>query len=136
MATQKGRDIKIRFDTLGVGGAGANWVAIAQQVDGGDTLAQETVDASNKDTGGWASVEVIGQSWTMTISGKLAVGDPTLTAIRAACKAGTKMYFQLYGQPVGLPNEEGRASCEMTRDFPNGGLCEYSLSVTGDGALS
>lgn len=125
----------IKVSDNGLGGASANWVSIAQQKGGSDTLNTETVDGSNKDTAGWAKVFITKTGWSVSVDGMLDVADPVLTYIRGRILARSTIWVQIDQSTLGGTKEEGQAACSMTRDYPEGDTVKFTLEFTGDGSL-
>jgi len=136
MALKLGKDVKVKIDLNGVGGAGANWSTIGQQRGGSDTIGNDTVDGTTKDSAGWVESVIVHKNWSVSIDGALDPADAGLSYLRTQLKAGAKVYVQIDATVAGGIKEEGRSIGNMTRDHPEGDLVSFSAEFTGDGALT
>lgn len=137
MAVNPGRLVLVKVDTNNVGGAGANWVTIAQQREG--TLGQttESIDASHKDDNGYASFVQGARGWSISAGGLLDAADSTLAFLQARWETTGKAYFQIDSTGIGGSKREGRGLItDYSQEFAFGDAVKYTLEVTGDGQLT
>lgn len=137
MAVYAGRQILIKVDTNGVGGAGANWVTVGQQRGGGLARGSETADATHKDDAGYPSAVITRTPWSISCDGALNPSDTAWTYLLTNWKAKTKVWVQVDESAISGEKVEGQAIItDFSKEFPEGDLASYSLEFQGDGELA
>lgn len=136
MAIYNGKDVKIKIDTAGVGGASATWASISNQRGGSFSMSNNTVDSTTKDNAGWVDVFITDTTWSVSCDGALDPADPALSYLRGRVKARAKIWVQIDRSVIGGTKEEGQAVVNMTEEFPVGDLVGFTLELAGAGTLS
>lgn len=136
MPVEQGRKIFVKVDLNGVGGVGANWQKVAQQIEGEHGRTSDTIDATNKDDFGWASAVVSQNNWTISCGGAMKVGDSVLAFVRTSWRNQVKIWVQIDRSQIGDLKEEGLAIItDFSESFPDKELVKYKLDLKGDGAI-
>jgi len=134
MATIRlGKDVLIKIDLNGVGGAGANWAAIAQQTDGKLDVKTDKIDTTVKGDNGWTKELPVAQGWTITCEGKADPADSTYAMLWAAQIAGTKVYWRLCRGDIAGTSYEGTAYVSFGESYPLKDAVGFSLELSCQG---
>lgn len=136
MATERfGRDVFLKYDTAGVGGASATWVKIPLQTDRGMDGSTSTTDGSTVDDVGWRRDVVTGGGWNLSGTFFLDPGDPVFAALYAKWKAKTAAWIQLDRSAIGGLKEEGQALItKWGEKYPKEGLVSVDVEFSMQGA--
>lgn len=137
MAVYAGRLVLIKIDNNNVGGAGANWLTIAQQRGGNISRTSDTADATHKGLSGYPSAIITRIPWGFSADGALDPADPAWTKILADWAAKNKPWFQV--DASGISGEKKEGTCIITDcsyEFPENDVVTYSLELQGDGSLN
>lgn len=136
MAVYPGRQVLIKIDTNGVGGAGASWVTIGQQRDGALERSSETADATHKGDDGYPAAVITSIPWSVSCEGALPPGDSALTYLVTQWAAKAKVWIQVDESAISGEEKEGQAIITAFRkQYPIKDLISYSLDLQGDGEL-
>lgn len=131
-----GRKVVIKLDMNGVGGAGANWVEVGQQIGGGLSRKSDKVDGTNKQDSGWPTAIVTRTPWSVSVDGALNINDATWVKLLQIWEAKTDGWFQIDHSAIGGPKKEGKCIIDsIDETFPEPELVKYKLELTGNGAL-
>lgn len=134
MAVFAGRQVLVKVDTNGVGGAGASWITIGQQRGGSFGRTSETADATHKDDQGYPSAVITRTPWSMSVDGAMNPADSAWSYLLARWKAKEKPWIQVDASAIGGEKTEGTCIiANLTYDFPESDLVSYTAEFTGDG---
>lgn len=136
MATIRlGRNVLVKYDVNGVGGAGASWSTIALQVDRGMDGSTETTDGSTVSDVGWRRDIVTGQSWNITCSARWDPADSVHAALRNAWQNATAVYIQLDESSIGGLKREAQAYVKkFSTKYSKDGLVDVDMEFAMQGA--
>ena len=143
MAEYLGRPVRIKVDTAGVGGSGATWVSIGQESGSSLERSTDTVDASHKDSGGWAKALPVRGSWSVSADIVLAPTDSAWTYIltlwnqQHTASIPSAIWVQIDESPIGGIKREGTAwITSITQDHPEADKVTAKVDFQGNGTLS
>jgi predicted secreted protein len=136
MAVYAGRQVKLKIDTAGVGGASATWITIGQQRGGSFGRTSDTVDAKHKDDNGWPSFVITGTPWSMSCDGAMNPADSAWSYLLGRWEAKSQPFAQIDASAIGGEKKEGKVTItDMSYDFPDSDLVSYTLELQGSGPL-
>lgn len=132
-----GRLAKVFIDTAGVGGAGATWVAIGQQRGGTLGRSAETVDATHKDSGGWAKSVITRNTWTVSVELALNRADAAYAFILGKWRNQVMVFVQVDASQIGGVKEEGQSIItSLSEEYPEADLVTGTMELQGNGTLT
>ncbi len=136
MPVYAGRQVKVRIDTNGVGGAGANWIHIAQQRGGSFSRTSDTADATHKDDNGWPSAVITRTPWSVSCDGAMNPADSVWSYLKTQWAAKNKVWVQVDASAIGGEKVEGQCIVtDLSYEFPESDLVTFTGEFEGSSPL-
>lgn len=118
MATIKlGKDVLIKIDVNGVGGAGASWTSIPQQTNGKLSIESDKFDASVKNNLGWTNEVMTTRAAKVSCEGFTDPAESVYGILWNAQLNGTKVYVKVDRATIGGTSYEWNAYVSLSEDY-------------------
>lgn len=137
MALKLGRQALIKIDTNDVGGSGASWSTIGQQISLKMDFEQKTAAGETKADSGADVPVVTGGKWSGSFDGKFDPADSTMVLLKTACSVSPPklVWLQIDESSIGGTKMEGQSTVKMSLNYEQGDLVTYSITFEGKGYL-
>jgi predicted secreted protein len=136
MAKIAGVDVLVHVQT-GTDGVSGDPIYTVLGGQSGATLNRSTniSDATSKESGGWADNVPTYNSWSIDCDGFIVEGDTALDALVTAWENRQTLKAEVR-YPSGKISNGDCLIADFPEEFPFDGTATYSLSLTGNGALT
>lgn len=111
------------------------WTLIGGQRGGSLSRSAESIDASHKTSGGWATKRTGLKSWSLDLDGLILLQDAGLEALEAAFDEGKDVHVK-FEYPDGKYRDGWAVITELSIETPHDGEATLSGKLEGNGPLS
>ena len=115
--------------------SGEEYVAVGGQRGASLSRTSETIDVSNKVSGGWKRSIAGLKEWSVDCDGLLLLDDAAYIALEEAFLAGDEVEIQIAGTESSVSFSGPAIITDFPIDAPYDDVATYSLSFTGTGEL-
>lgn len=112
-----------------------NWTRIGGQRNSQISQQADSIDVSDKASGGWSSTLAGMKSWSIDLSGLVMLNDDGVDALEVAFRAGKTVDVRLV-YPDKSYQRGWAAITEFSKDVPHDGAATLSGKLAGNGELS
>ena len=111
------------------------WTVVGGQRNSKLTEKADSIDVSDKSTGGWSSKLAGLKSWSIDLSGLVMLNDAGVDALEVAFRAGMTVDIKLQ-YPDKTYQRGWAAVTEFSKDVPHDGAATLSGTLDGNGPIS
>ena len=111
------------------------WTVVGGQRNSKLTEKADSIDVSDKSTGGWSSKLAGLKSWSIDLSGLVMLNDEGVDVLEVAFRAGMTVDVKLQ-YPDKSYQRGWAAITEFSKDVPHDGAATLSGTLEGNGPIS
>ena len=111
------------------------WTVVGGQRNSKLTEKADSIDVSDKSTGGWSSKLAGLKSWSIDLSGLVMLNDEGVDVLEVAFRAGMNVDVKLQ-YPDKSYQRGWAAITEFSKDVPHDGAATLSGTLEGNGPIS
>lgn len=135
MATIRlGKDVLIKIDSNGVGGAGASWVSIPQQTNAKLNIEADKFDASVKNNLGWTNEIMTTRACKLSCEGFADPAETIYGTLWTAQLNGTKVFVKVDRSAISGTSYEWEAYVQLSEDYQLKEGVKFSVEFGCQGA--
>lgn len=115
--------------------ASPTWTVVGGQRNSKLTEKADSIDVSDKSTGGWAAKLAGMKSWSIDLSGLVMLNNEGVEVLEVAFRAGMTVDIRLK-YPDNTYQRGWAAITEFSKDVPHDGAATLSGTLEGNGPIS